>query len=100
MNLFELSEICRDQLGVIKYLQGEHILHSNVDCAPCQHPYTLVKDKVKVSGYFWRGPPIPMKEYELDHVCLITHINNIHITLRRHSKHTVPLPNRYSLRLF
>src|SRR6218665_895077 len=46
------------------------------------------------------GPPIPMKEYELDHVCLITHINNIHITLRRHSKHTVHLPNRYSLRLF
>src|SRR6218665_4043158 len=31
MNIFELSEICRDQLGVIKYLQGEHILHSNVE---------------------------------------------------------------------
>src|SRR6218665_2455398 len=41
------------------------------------------------------GPPIPMKEYELDHGHLITPI-----TLRRHSKHTVPLPNRYSLRLF
>src|SRR6218665_902889 len=48
------------------------------------------------------GPPIRMKEYELDHGCLITHINNLYIpiTLRRHSKHTVPLPNRYSLRLF
>src|SRR6218665_1124271 len=45
------------------------------------------------------GPPIPMKEYELDHGCLTTHINNIPITLH-HSKHTVPLPNRYSLRLF
>ena len=40
------------------------------------------------------GPPIRMKEYELDHGCLITHINNLYIpiTLRRHSKHTVPLP--------
>jgi len=44
--------------------------------------------------------PISMKEYELDHGCLITHVNNIPITLRRHSKNMVPLPNRYSLHLF
>src|SRR6218665_633546 len=62
MNLFEFSEICRDQLGVIRYLQGEHILHSKVDCAPCQHPYTLVKDKVKVSSYFWRCPKCKKKQ--------------------------------------
>src|SRR6218665_3765380 len=56
MNIFEISEIYRDQLGVIKYLQGEHILHSNVDCAPCQHPFTLIKEKSKLSGYVWRCP--------------------------------------------
>ena len=46
------------------------------------------------------GPPIPMKEYGLHHGCLITHVNNIPITLLRHSKHAVPLLNRYGLRLF
>src|SRR6218665_938457 len=62
MNIFEISEIYRDQLGVIKYLQGEHILHSNVDCAPCRHPFTLIKEKSKLSGYIWRCPKCRKKQ--------------------------------------
>src|SRR6218665_4106078 len=42
--------------------QGEHILHSNVDCAPCQHPFTLIKDKAKLSDYFWRCPKCRKKQ--------------------------------------
>src|SRR6218665_1262289 len=62
MNIFKHSEIHRDQLGVTKYLQGEHILHSNVECAPCRHPCTLINDKAKLSSYFWRCPKCRKKQ--------------------------------------
>lgn len=54
MNLFEINEICRDNLSVIDYLQRQGILHSNVDCAACQIPCSLVKQSQKLCGYTWR----------------------------------------------
>jgi len=54
MNLFQIQDICKDKVGVIDYLQGQKILHADMQCVPCQHTCTLVKDSAKLSGYFWR----------------------------------------------
>lgn len=54
MNIFEVTDICKDQLGVIEYLQGQSIVHADVQCIPCQHPCRLQKDSAKLSWYVWR----------------------------------------------
>src|SRR6218665_337101 len=62
MNVYELCEVVKEKLGVIQYLQRDHILNSTVQCVTCQHPCTLLQDRKKLSGNFWRCPKCRRKQ--------------------------------------
>src|SRR5688572_3646966 len=57
MNLFEIKEICKDEKSAIEYLQGQKILHREVQCVPGQHACSLIKESTRSCSYItymWR----------------------------------------------
>jgi len=64
MDIFELSTIITagDEV-VLKYFQHHGLLRQRADCVPCGRAFTLVKDKVAVTGYMLHCPGCRKKEW-------------------------------------
>lgn len=62
MNIFEIVDICKDKLGVVDFLQRQNIIHTEVQCTPCEQTYSLIKESAKLSGFVWRCPTCRRKQ--------------------------------------